>query len=124
MKDKLIFALLGLLGFLECLSGAAYILIGVALLGSGGSTGIGAMLSLMGLLSMPIGVLLFFAGLGLLRRRSSGRRLNIALAILAIAGASVGIYEVGPRIALFCALFSAIGLLRALYLPSVKAAYF
>jgi len=124
LKDKLVFVILGLLGILECLFGVAYCLLGAALLGSGDSTGIGTMFSLMGLMGIPIGVFLFFAGLGLLRRKSSGRRLNIALAILAIVGATAGIYAFGAGIALFSVLFTAIGLLRVLYLSSVKAAYF
>jgi hypothetical protein len=123
LENKLVFAIVGLLGFLECLFGVSSFLVGVALLGSGGTAGVGALVSMMGLMSIPIGVFLFLAGFGLLRRKRSGRRLNIALAVLTIAGVGVGIFALGAGIALFSVLFTAIGVLKILYLPPVKEAF-
>ena len=70
-------------------------------------------------------VLFAFSGLGLLRRKQSGRRLNIGVALLWIGGIGHEMYIVAPdfEIALLAMLMPAVMLLVLMFLPSVRVQF-
>lgn len=121
--------LITLVGYLQCTAGVWIVLLGLAssLRGlkeaesHGDSTGVGTLLSTMGLTgSIFIGGLLFFAGLGLLKRSQLARRIQVVLAALvaletisALFSSEGGLLGKGVPVV-------AISFLILMFLPSVR----
>jgi len=91
---------------------------------SGDCTGVGAALSITGLMgSLLFGMLLFISGRGLINRNQLARRLQISVAVLAVWSALFSMFTPGDGLPEAIALSVGVAFVILMLLPSVRSQF-